>query len=106
MKLSVLIASALAIILITAAPQARAFTVDGQTGNTSNGTARFADPDESVEKTADPSGSGGLRAYGSGSPADPLGSSRVFEPMSVPTVALPGGGDNGFYNSYNSRHNH
>ena len=57
--------SALALAVLFGSPAARAWTIDGQSGNNSDGNARFADPDQDVDKLTDP----GASTSGTGNPA-------------------------------------
>lgn len=89
--------SALALALLFGSPAARAWTIDGQSGNNSDGTARFADPDQDLDKLtepgAGPTGTGnraaptvsfGIRRTDSPySRTNPLASRRVEPPSAV-----------------------
>lgn len=55
MKLSMF--AALLVFAAIAAPEASAFTLDNQGGNNSDGTPRFTDPDDSIDRLIDPSAS-------------------------------------------------
>src|SRR5512144_687708 len=61
MRFSCVVFSAFALAILFGSPAARAWTIDSQSGNNNDGTARFADPDQDVDKLTDP-GAGNLSA--------------------------------------------
>lgn len=60
MRFAYIAFSALALALLFGSPAARAWTIDGQSGNNSDGTARFADPDQDLDKPTAPDGPTGI----------------------------------------------
>ncbi len=97
MRLSLFGAAALLLAVVSVVPKAQAFTVDDPSGNTSNGTPRFTDPDARDEKLADPSGSSSVFFGGRSSPADRYGYDPTFN-APLPRGAQIGGGEHGFDN--------
>jgi hypothetical protein len=57
MRFSCVVFSAFALAILFGSPAARAWTIDSQSGNNNDGTARFADPDQDVDKLTDPGAS-------------------------------------------------
>lgn len=101
MRVSLVVASALALVVFATAPEARAFTSDDQIGNTSDGTPRFVDPDENIERMAEPSGSisGPLSVHNG---FDPNGGFRSQQPLLDPIA--PGAGQGATFNNYRRGH--
>lgn len=65
MKWPLLAASIAAIAAVVAAPHARAFSPDTPSSDTTGGYSRLADPDDRLEREADPTNrSGSLEFYG------------------------------------------
>ncbi|HTQ82330.1 MAG TPA: hypothetical protein VMI47_03610 [Pseudolabrys sp.] len=60
MKYALFLSAALGLAVV-AAPAAQAFTLDNQSNTTSNGTARYTDPDEQFSGSASGSGATTLR---------------------------------------------
>src|SRR5512135_390546 len=92
MRFSCVVFSALARAVLFGPPAARAWTIDSQSGNNKDGTARFADPDQDVDKLTDPGASNsavptvsfGVRQTDSlYSRTDPFGSTRMDPPPAL-----------------------
>src|SRR5512147_1056096 len=86
MRFSRVVFSALALAILFGSPAARAWTIDGQSGNNNDGSARFADPDQDIDKLTDPGASNpatptvsfGVRQTDSPySRTNPFGSTRI-----------------------------
>ena len=87
--------AAIIALAVMAAPGARAFTFDNQAGNNSDGTPRFTDPDESVDRFVDPSASASSRSRRD--LLDPWRNPDRLPP--IPSGAQLGAGEHGFGNN-------
>ena len=90
--------AAILAVAVIAAPGARAFTFDNQGGNNSDGTPRFTDPDEGIDRFVDPSASPSARSRRD--LIDPWRNPDRLTP--IPNGAQIGAGEYGFGN--NSRY--
>lgn len=75
MKLMFAVAAACALI-VTAAPAARAFTLDKQSNTKGDGSARYVDPDEQFDSS---SANSGQKTYRSGNTTLQFGSRPSFD---------------------------
>lgn len=95
MRLSRVFAAALLLAAVSAVQQAQAFTLDDQSANNSDGTPRFADPDEQGEAMANPSG---FSTFSFGGQSGSSDDSFAIGNQSLPSSAQLGAGDHGFNN--------
>jgi hypothetical protein len=95
MRLPLLAASVLVFAAVVGSPEARAFVMDDQSGNSNDGSPRFVDPDENSERLTGPTGS--YPAAVPGRSVLPFGENPSVP--TLPSAAQPGAGEHGFTNN-------